>query len=75
MSNSFSRKPLAVALGAAFAVAGGVAHASSNPFVTADLPQGYQVVGEGKCGAGKHKAEGKCGADKAKAEGKCGSKK
>ena len=72
MSNKFSKKPLAIALGAAFMVAGGTAHASSNPFVTADLSSGYQLVGEGKCGEGKcgeKKAEGKCG------EGKCGEKK
>ena len=77
MSNKFSKKPLPIALGAAFMVAGGTAHASSNPFVTADLSSGYQLVGEGKCGEGKC-GEGKCGEGKCgekKAEGKCGEGK
>lgn len=83
MSKNFSKKPLAVALGAAFMVAGGTAHASANPFVANELSSGYQLVGEGKCGEGKcggaKKAEGKCGEGKCggakKAEGKCGEGK
>src|SRR5690349_7395535 len=45
MSKSFSKKPLAVALGAAFAIAGGAAQASV--FQTADLGAGYMVASAG----------------------------
>jgi uncharacterized low-complexity protein len=65
MSKKFSKKPLALALGAAFGLAGLPAQASL--FSTADLASGYMVAqatpatpakpAEGKCG------EGKCGAE------------
>jgi len=75
-----SLKPIAVALGATFAVsvtAAGPAHAEGNPFGMVEYGGGYMVAdahkaegkcGEGKCGEGKE-AEGKCG------EGKCGEGK
>ena len=71
-----SKKPLAVALGAAF-LAGTIAPIASaevNPFSAQHLSGGYDLAnydkhGEGKCG------EGKCGGDKAKGEGKCGEGK
>ena len=83
MSRKSMKKPLSVALGAAF-LAGGAA----TVFAAADLDQGYQVgsidqmellagahdkkaegsCGEGKCGEDKG-GEGKCG------EGKCGEDK
>ena len=74
------KKPRAVVLGAAFALAGTAAHASV--FQASDLGAGYMVAtagddkggehkcGEGKCGDKKKmEGEGKCG------EGKCGDKK
>jgi len=61
MSNKFSKKPLALALGAAFTLTGLGAQASM--FQTADLASGYMVA---SAGDEKHK-EGKCG------EGKCGA--
>jgi len=58
MSKTFSKKPLALALGAAFALTG-VAQASV--FQVADLGAGYMVAGDAK--AGEHKCgEAKCGA-------------
>ena len=79
MSQKTTLKPLAIALGAAFATslaATPVANATENPFAMSDLSSGYMVAekAEGKCG------EGKCGAskmtDKVKeakcGEGKCG---
>jgi uncharacterized low-complexity protein len=84
---NLNRKPLAIALGAAFALTGAAAQASV--FQTADLGSGYMVAaagdekageakcGEGKCGEGKcgeKKAEGKCGEGKC-GEGKCGEGK
>lgn len=74
------RKPLAMALGAAFAIGGGAAQASSL-FVVSDLATGYMLASNGDK-AGEHACgEGKCGAEmKAKpapaaakaAEHKCG---
>jgi uncharacterized low-complexity protein len=77
---NLNRKPLAIALGAAFALTGAAAQASV--FQTADLGAGYMLAsagdtakageakcGEGKCGEKKAAHEGKCG------EGKCGEKK
>ena len=74
MSQKVTKKPLAIALGAAFvtSLAGTpVANAAENPFAMSDLSNGYVVaeMEEGKCG------EGKCGGDKAKKEGKCGGDK
>ena len=80
-----SKKPLVVALTAAFALTGGSA------FAAQDLSAGYMVAsigekageakcGEGKCGADKKAAAGKtaehkCGADKKTGEHKCGEAK
>jgi uncharacterized low-complexity protein len=73
MSNPIVRKPLSVALGAAFvsSLAGtSVASAEQNPFSMTELPSGYMVAehAEGKCGAAKSgedkHEEGKCGAAK-----------
>ena len=85
MSNTLSKKPLAVVLGAAFALSGMAAQASV--FQATDLSSGYTVAmagddksGEHKCGEGKT-GEGKCGEKKKDAgegkcgEGKCGEKK
>lgn len=75
---SMHKKPLTMALGAAFALAG-TAQAGSL-FQATDLNSGYQVAaigdkaGEAKCGEAKCGAEHKCGADK-KAEHKCGEAK
>jgi len=62
MSKKFSKKPLALAVGAAFGLTGMAAQASL--FQVADLGAGYMVAqatpakpAEGKCG------EGKCGAE------------
>ena len=74
-----NKKPLAIVLGAAFALTGVAAQASV--FQASDLGSGYMVAaagddktgehkcGEGKCGDKKKEGEGKCG------EGKCGEKK
>ena len=72
MSKLSSKKPMAVVLGAAFALTGLAAQASV--FEATDLGAGYMVAdahgkdGEAKCG------EGKCGEDK-KGEAKCGEGK
>ncbi|MEO1957772.1 MAG: hypothetical protein ABGX03_07610 [Methylophilaceae bacterium] len=79
---SMSKKPIAIAVGGAFALTLGTAAiaATDNPFEIKTLSSGYQVAdnhakkgGEGKCGEGKC-GEGKCGADKTK-DGKCGEEK
>jgi len=76
MSKTLSKKPLAIILGAAFAMTGAVAQASV--FQAAELGSGYMVAdahaktGEHKCG------EGKCGeakGDKKAGEHKCGEGK
>ena len=72
MRISMKKKPLALALGAAFALTGMAAQASV--FQTADLGAGYMVASAGEKGAEGKCGEGKCGADK-KAEGKCGEGK
>jgi Uncharacterized low-complexity protein len=85
MSSKTSLKPIAVALGATFAVslaASPIVNAAENPFQLHELAGGYMVAdhdkesegkcGEGKCGENKEvkkEAEGKCG------EGKCGENK
>jgi uncharacterized low-complexity protein len=54
-----SKNPLAIALGATFALGGAAAQASV--FQAADLPDGYMVVA-GDAKTGEHKCgEGKCG--------------
>lgn len=64
-----SKKPLVVALTAAFALAGGSA------FAAQDLSSGYMVASIGEK-AGEHKCgEGKCGAEKKAGEAKCGEGK
>lgn len=73
-----NKKPLAVVLGAAFALSGMAAQASV--FQAADLNGGYMVVADNHAGdkAGEHKCgEGKCGEkkDEKAAEGKCGEGK
>jgi uncharacterized low-complexity protein len=91
MSQKSTKKPLAIALGAAFVTtlaATPVANAAENPFAMSELSSGYMVaeMAEGKCGGEKTMEEGKCGgdkagatatesADKATAEGKCGEGK
>lgn len=91
MNKHFSKKPIALALGAAFALAGATAQASV--FQVSDLAAGYMLAAtdakapekkaeEAKCGADCVKnmkktseADAKAACDKAKAEGKCGSDK
>lgn len=88
MSKTFSKKPLALALGAAFTLTGMAAHASV--FQVSDLASGYMVASaddkgkEAACGAGcvekmtkegKSEADAKAACDKAKKEGKCGGDK
>ena len=85
MSQVSTKKPLSIALGAAFATslaAAPLANAADNPFAMSELSSGYMVAemaegkcGEGKCGADKAKAMATEGADKATAEGKCGEGK
>jgi uncharacterized low-complexity protein len=87
MTQKSSIKPLAFALGAAFATglsAPAVVNAADNPFAMTELSSGYLVVAatEGKCGGSmkaKSDAEAKCGAnktgDKTAREGKCGEGK
>ena len=91
MSNSNTRKPLAIAAGAALVTSlasASAVNAAENPFAMTQLPGGYMVAdahmegkcGEGKCGA-KKEGEGKCGegkcggAAKSAEEGKCGEGK
>ena len=75
MAQKTSMKPLAFALGAAFATtlsSASVANAADNPFAMTEISGGYMVAAaaEGKCG------EGKCGGEKkATTEGKCGEGK
>jgi uncharacterized low-complexity protein len=74
---SQSKKPLAMALGAAFLASAiaPMASAEANPFSAQQLSGGYDLPsygshgGEGKCG------EGKCGGEKSDEEGKCGEGK
>ena len=72
MPEKMTLKPIAVALGTAFAIslaASPIASAAENPFSVTAYESGYMVA-EGKCGDMKD-AEGKCG-DMKDAEGKCG---
>jgi uncharacterized low-complexity protein len=82
MSNQISKKPVAIAMGAALTggllVAGSV-NAAANPFGLSELGSGYMQVAEAQCGAKpKVTEEGKCGGAKPAAmpaEGKCGEAK
>ncbi len=70
------KKPLAVALGAAFfaTTIAPLASAEMNPFSAQQLCGGYDLANYGKDAEGKC-GEGKCGDNKAKGEGSCGDKK
>jgi uncharacterized low-complexity protein len=77
-----SKRPLAVALGAAF-LASSIAplvSAEANPFSAQPLSGGYNLASfdkhaEGGCGGNKAEGEGSCGGAKAEGEGSCGDKK
>jgi uncharacterized low-complexity protein len=85
MSNKSKLKPVALAVGAAFATTLAIApaaSASTNPFAMNQLDSGYKVAAdnEGNCGANKAKQtkEANCGANKAKQKAKesnCGANK
>ena len=80
MSQESTKKPLAIALGAAFVsslAATPAANAAANPFAMTDLSSGYMVaeMDESKSSSGMMMEEGSSGSDKAKAEGKCGEGK
>lgn len=77
-------KPMAAAVGVAFAASMALAPAAlanQNPFQADQLSSGYNLASkdaEGKCGGDKAEGEGKCGegkcgGDKADNEGKCGA--
>ncbi len=77
MSNSTTKKPVALALGVAFAasIAAAPVQADVNPFTISSLASGYMVADtkgvEGKCGGAKSAekvSESKCGANKAQSE-------
>ena len=80
MSQVSTKKPLSIALGAAFATslaASPLANAADNPFAMSELSSGYMVAGmaEGKCGGDKAGAMATEGAEKVMEEGKCGEGK
>jgi len=87
MRNKSKLKPVALAVGAAFATTlamAPVANAAENPFAMNQLDTGYKLAAntEGNCGANKQKArEANCGANKVVKEqpklkeGKCGEGK
>ncbi|MGB5179001.1 MAG: hypothetical protein WBP44_09760 [Gammaproteobacteria bacterium] len=86
MSKESAKKPLSIALGAAFATtlaAAPLANAADNPFAMSELSSGYMVAdshmegkcGEGKCGAGKAGAMATEGTEKMMEEGQCGGAK
>ena len=75
-----TKKPLAIALGAAFVTslaATPVANATANPFAMSELSGGYMVAetAEGKCGSGKVMDESKSSSGMMMEEGKCGANK
>ncbi|MFT6956711.1 MAG: putative low-complexity protein [Halieaceae bacterium] len=77
---TYVKKPLAVALGAAFLASSfaPLVSAEVNPFSAQQLSGGYDLAhygkdGEGKCGEGKC-GEGAGEAEKAHGEGSCGEK-
>ena len=75
-----SIKPMAAAVGVAFAASMALAPAAlanQNPFQADQLSSGYNLASkhvEGKCGGDKAEGEGKCGEGK-QGEGKCGEGK
>lgn len=75
MSKTMS-KPLAIALGTAFAASSfaSVAATNGNPFQVEELkaPSNYTQLAEGNCGEDKKDGEGNCGEDKKDGEGNCG---
>jgi uncharacterized low-complexity protein len=84
MSKTFSRKPLAIALGTAMALAGGVAQASV--FQASDLGAGYMVAADTTAtttttttttDAAKHgsNCDAKAGVDQKTGECMCGANK
>lgn len=87
MSKKTKLKPVAIAVGAAFATTmamSSVASATQNPFAMQQLDNGYKLAAssEGNCGANQAREKAKdanCGANKAekkvKVEGKCGEAK
>jgi uncharacterized low-complexity protein len=86
MNSKSKLKPVALAVGAAFATTlamSPVANAVENPFAMTQLHAGYKLAdnkAEGNCGANKAKAkEANCGANKAKQEkakeANCGANK
>ena len=78
MSEKITKKPLAIALGAAFVTSlasAPIANAAENPFAMSELAGGYMVADSHMEGGDKSKAEGKCGGEKKEAEGKCGEGK
>jgi uncharacterized low-complexity protein len=80
MSQVSTKKPLAIALGAAFVTslaATPVANATANPFAMSELSSGYMVaeMKEGKCGSGKVMDESKSSSGMMMEEGKCGANK
>jgi uncharacterized low-complexity protein len=87
MSKQSKLKPVAFAVGAAFATGmlmSSAGQAAENPFAMNQLDAGYKLAAnnEGSCGANKAKAkEASCGANKAEKEkpklkeGKCGEGK
>ena len=80
---SFTIKPVALAVGAAFITSmavSAVADTSDNPFNAEDLDAGYMLAGgdkgeEGKCGEGKCGGDKDDGEDKDHGEGSCGEDK
>ena len=80
MSQENRKKPLAIAIGAAFVTslaATPAANATANPFAMSELPGGYRVaeMAEGKCGSGKVVDESKSSSGMKMEEGKCGANK
>jgi uncharacterized low-complexity protein len=74
MTKQISKKPVAIAMGAALTgglLAAGTANAAANPFALSEMGSGYMQMAEGKCGGNKAE-EAKCGG-KAE-EAKCGGK-
>lgn len=82
MKESYPRKPVVTAIGAALVGSlstADLANALDQPFKLTPLAQGYFQVAstdsEARCGANKGAKEGQCGGDKAMREGQCGEGK